>query len=89
MKTLTAFMLVCLSVPCHAECLTKEERKAANERYHRCMAQADSNLQTYLLAWDAAGCDTIPQPRNCAPPYPRWEKDKGQCLEEFKAGVTE
>jgi hypothetical protein len=73
----------------HADCLTPDERKAANQRYKLCVAQADSNLYYNIDEWNRKGCNNVPQPYGCHPPYPFYFKEKGQCLEEFKAGVTE
>jgi hypothetical protein len=88
-----AAALALASIPGAAQtqiaCLTKEERKAATDRYHHCMEMADSNLSNSIQVWEISGCNKFPQPMNCSPPYPQWEKDKKQCLEEFKAGVTE
>jgi hypothetical protein len=92
-KAATAALAAVLSMPGAAQaqiaCLTKEERKAANDRYHHCMELADANLSNSIQVWELSGCNKFPQPMNCRPPYPQWDKDKKQCLDELTAGVTE
>ena len=89
MRTVLIVGAVALASGAAAECLTKEERQAATERYNHCLTQAEKDLSIGIGAWDFAGCNKIPQPMNCRSPWIQWREDKKQCLEEFKAGVLE